>query len=133
MTDFEKKLKAMRLSGETGYPKEIDDLINSIGSKEAILLEERINTKVTPYYTILDMVHILLHDLTSKYNIKPIDYIYSLLYICKLTQITGVKNYIEPIIDAAIAAMSSGGIPKDVIARTLDQELDYVTRISSKE
>lgn len=133
MTDFEKKLKILRLSGKPEDPQEITNIVNSIGPEEAILLEERVNSKIAPYYSVLDMIHILLHDLGDKYDIKPLDYMYSLMYIAKLVQIAGVKSYIEPAMDCMITSMLATGITKEQIMQVFNSEMNYADKFVSKD
>ena len=76
MTEFEKKLRAMRLSGDTEHIPEGFPTFNQLDELSQKVLTSRIKTKAFEEASQDDIALCVVAEMAEKYDMAPIDQVY---------------------------------------------------------
>lgn len=122
MTEFEKKLRALRITGDTehipeGFPT-FDDL-DEISQK---LLITRLKTKAFDEASLSDVVLCVVAEMADKYNMTPVDQVYLLECIRGFMGLSKVEE-VEDQIVSGVAKCLKLGIPKAEVNQFLSATL----------
>ena len=122
MTEFEKKLRAMRIAGDTEHMPEGFPTFDSLDEISQKILFARLKSKAFDEASPTDMVLCVVAEMSEKYNMTPVDQVYLLECIKGFMGLAKIEEVEDQII-SDISKCIKLGIPKAQINQFLSATL----------